>query len=96
MGREEEVELSGVGSEEEAEFSGVGSEEEAELSGVGREEAELGGGGRVELKVGEVELNAGAVSEWALDPTDRGWSSRLQLVFFIFCSISTYVCYNYN
>ena len=91
MGREEEAELSGVGSEEEAEA------EEAELSGVGREEeAELGGGGRVELKAGEVELNVGAVSEWALDPADRGWSSRLQLVFFIFCSISTYVRYNYN
>ena len=54
-----------------------------ELGGVGREEAELGGGRRVELKVGEVELNAGAVFEWALEPADRGWSSRLQLVFFI-------------
>ena len=81
-GGREEAELGGVGREEEAELGGVGSEEEVELSGVGsEEEAELGGGGRVELKAGEVELNAGAVSEWALDPADRGWSSRLQLVF---------------
>ena len=35
----------------------------------------------------EVELKAGAVSEWAVEPAHRGWSSRLLLVFFI-CSIS--------